>query len=144
MTGLALATLLRLSPAASAHVAVQLEGLRAVQADKLIGICWRESRCGQIGVHAGDAQWSDREWRSQVRLGHLDPACQPDQPGRWATWGPWGLSAASHWAYMPECYQPDWLGVPLVSAIVAARKLRRRCKPGPGRPGWCRAKPRKL
>lgn len=102
-------------------------------------ICARESRCQPIGVHEVDSHGSRRGWRSQVRLGHLDPDCQPYEPGAWATRGAWGLSAASHWAYLPACYQPAALDLSLVSAWVAARVYLARCSGHRRghRPGWC-------
>ena len=144
MPALVIALLLRLSPPAAAHAAAALEGLPPQVGSKLEAICHRESRCTTIRVHEIDAHLGRRGWRSQTRLGHLDPECQPytDRAGTplgWATRGPMGLSAASHWEYLPACYQPQILDVPLVSALVAARKWEARCK-GPGRPGWCRAK----
>jgi hypothetical protein len=90
-------------------------------------------------VHAVDSHLSAGGWRGQVKLGHLDRECQPYERGAWATRGPWGLSAASHWAYLPRCYQPAVLDVPLVSAWVAARVYAARCqgRRRADRPGWC-------
>ena len=143
---LTLALLLSLSPDPAIEVAARLEGLETWEVARLRGICWRESGCSTIAAHEIDAWGSRRGWRSQVRLGHLDASCQPYEPKAWATRGAWGLSAASHWAYLPACYLPHWLDVPLVSAIVAVRKWRARCVRGgrlaSDRPGWCRARPR--
>lgn len=122
-------------PNAAAVVASVLVG-RPDIADDLQAICFRESRCSLVEAHDIDAHLSPRGWRSQVRLGHLDPECQPYKAGAWATRGPWGLSAASHWPYLPDCYQPHWLDVPLVSAVVAARKYLARCEQADDLP-WC-------
>lgn len=103
--------------------------------DELWSICHRESRCAAVGVHDRDAWLSRPAYWGQVRLGHLDRDCQPPGPG-WATRGAWGLSAAAHWPYLPECYDPAWLDWPIVSAIVAIRKYVRRCEPTSTR-RWC-------
>jgi hypothetical protein len=126
------------SPETVAYMAAIEAGVPGL-APKLVAICERESRCTSVGVHEIDAHLSRRGWRSQVRLGHLDPECQPYEPGQWATRGAWGLSAASHWQYMPECYQPRELDEPMVSARIAVRKYQARCRKK-NRPGWCSAK----
>ncbi len=104
-------------------------------ADDLIAICQRESLCTAIGAHPGDAHLGG--WSGQEALGHLDESCQPDAPGEWATRGPWGLSAASHWAYLPKCYSPQYLDIVPVSALVAAEKYVCQCGPGDYHPDWC-------
>ena len=125
------------SPSASAGLVALLMG-RPEIADDLRAICHRESRCTAKRVHERDAWVSDREWAGQVRLGHLDPSCQPWAPGAWATRGAWGLSAGAHWAYLPPCYPPQILDIPIVSAIVAAQKYIKRCLPKRKTKGWCR------
>jgi hypothetical protein len=120
-------------PRAAARLAAQVEGDPHL-AEPLLQICHRESRCKPtVGVHAIDHHLSSRGYRGQVALGHLRPWCQPYQEGAWATRGAWGLSAASHWEYLPPCYPPWVLDIALVSALVAARKYSRRC-PGIS---WC-------
>lgn len=127
-------------PISAAYIAAWAVGAPWIAPD-LVRICKRESpghACARaVGVHRRDAWVSDREWRSQVRLGHLDPVCQRDQPGEWGPRGNWGLSAASHWQFLPVCYQPQWLDVPLVSAIVAARKYLKRCAVVFRASRWC-------
>jgi hypothetical protein len=125
-------------PETLAYVAAMEVGEPAI-APALVGICWRESRCSPVAVHEGDAHLSRRGWRSQVRLGHLDPTCQPYARGQWATRGAWGLSAASHWSYLPACYQPAALDDLLTSARVAARKYIARCRVKK-RSSWCESK----
>lgn len=106
-------------------------------AKKLRRICFRESRCRAVGVHKGDAQLAYKDgWAGQVKMKHIDPKCQPYRKDQWATRGAFGLSAVSHWAYMPKCYQPEWFDVPLVSAWVAANKYMKRCYPKKTQ-GWC-------
>jgi hypothetical protein len=99
---------------------------------------WRRS--ARVGIHKRDAGSSRRVWRKMVRRGALDPACQPYVDGGWSTRGPWGLMAALHARWLPRCYQPHWLDVPLVSALVAARKYLEQCEPQPRprRRGWCK------
>lgn len=122
-----------LEPVPAAHVAAWLVG---VPAGELVRVCQRESRCRRVGAHETDLHLDG--YGGQVRLGHLDPRCQAHggRPYRWTTRGPWGLSAPSHWQYLPACYQPEWLDVPLVSAMVAARKYQHECAPKP-RTRWC-------
>lgn len=105
-------------------------------APELIRICKRESRCSSVGVHARDAHLSATSYWGQVRLGHLDRSCQAYVRKGWATRGPWGLSAAAHWQYMPACYRPEWFDFALVSAVVAVRKYLRHCDGQRGR-RWC-------
>jgi len=120
-------------PRSAARIAVALEGDPELL-EPLLKICHRESRCRRsVRVHAIDDHLSSRGYRGQVELGHLRPWCQPYRTGSWATRGAWGLSAASHWSYLPPCYPPWVLDIALVSAVVAARKYGRRC-PGIS---WC-------
>lgn len=105
------------------HYAEGSEADRAYKA--LVKICQRESRCLKIyGVHETDSHLSG--YRGQASLGHLNPQCQHPGSG-WATRGPWGLSAASHYSYLPPCYQPEVLDDVWVSADVATRKFLKNC-----------------
>ena len=117
-----------LPPRPAAHVAAWAVGEPSI-ASALLAICHRESRCKPIRVHHGDDDGSRGAWLYQTRVGHLDPQCQPYGRGGWATRGAWGLSAASHWQFLPDCYQPQILDVPIVSAYVAARKYLSVCVP---------------
>lgn len=127
--------LIMLPPRPSAWVASLIVG-RPDIAPSLIRICQRESRCNTISIHARDAHISPREYYGQVSWGHLDPECQPYKKDGWATRGAFGLSAGAHWKYMPKCYQPEWFDVPLVSAIVSARKYLVSCDKKRKR-RWC-------
>jgi hypothetical protein len=128
-----LSLLLGLGPYESAAIASAITGARV---DDLVAVCWRESRCQRIGVHHIDAHRDG--WGGQVRLGHLRAVCQPrGSRARWTTRGPWGLSAAAHWPYMPACYQPEVLDVPLASAVIAGRKMVRECYRRGPRGSWC-------
>ncbi len=135
----------RLKPIPAAYLAAWLVGAPWIAPD-LVRICKRESvghDCARPhGVHARDAWVSGREWRSQVRLGHLRPWCQPYREGQWGPRGNLGLSAASHWPFLPACYPPWVLDVPLVTMLVGAQKYLRVCmlvrksRWCPGRPSF--------
>lgn len=132
-----MALALFLPPKPAAHVAAWAVGHPEI-APALISICHRESRCTAIGVHSIDSHISPRAYWGQINLGHLDRTCQKhgSTPGRWSTRGAWGLNAAAHWQFLPRCYQPELLDVPLVSALIAARKYLRSCVPTHER-RWC-------
>lgn len=103
----------------------------------LEAVCRRESRCKRIGVHEIDARPDASSYAGQVRLGHLDEQCQPRGDWRrWGTRGIFGLNAADHWEYLPPCYEPEVLDLPVVSAMIAARKYLRRCD-GKRTRRWC-------
>ena len=149
MSKLLLVISLFLSPEQSIDLATSLLG-RPDLADDLKAIAWRESRLEPIGVHEVDRHldgyWGQVKLNDRARArgskdpGHIDRRCQPHykEPGMWATHGILGLSAAAHWEYMPRCYKPQWLDIPLVSAIVATRKYDRKCLQSKRRRGWCR------
>ena len=125
------------NPIASAWVVTAILGVPELR-DDVTAICHRESRCQALRVHERDAWVSRKEWLGQVKLGHLDADCQPYGEGGWATRGAWGLSAASHWNYLPRCYPPVVIDVPLVSAWIAVIKYKHHCLAKGTRPGWCR------
>lgn len=127
--------LIMLPPRPSAYVAAVVVQ-RADIASALIRICQRESRCKRISVHERDAHISPKEYFGQVSWGHLNPECQPYKKDAWATRGSFGLSAGAHWKYMPPCYRPEWFDIPLISAIVAARKYLVSCDKKRTR-RWC-------
>lgn len=140
LQALALAAAAALDPVEAAEVAARLVG-RPDIAPALVRVCERETSdgtvCRRVGVHQRDAWVSASSWGGQVQLGHLDPRCQPRGEGRrWATRGVAGLNAAAHWPYLPPCYQPEMLDVPIVSMLVAARKYLRRCD-GERTRRWC-------
>ena len=125
------------NPKIFAYIAAIIIG-RPDIADDLISICHRESRCHVIGEHKIDKHLSGREWHGQIKLKHLDKRCQKKKAGGWATHGPWGLSDASHWEYVPKCYQPYVFDIVFVSAIVAAKKYIRICWSVNKKGGWCK------
>lgn len=123
--------------------------------DDLIDICMRESRCQEIQTHEIDAHISDNEWYGQTNIGsryrkkgienkHLDKRCQKRKAaGGWATHGSWGMSAGTHWPYMPPCYQPEDLDDLYTAALLAARKYERVCwetNTKHTKHGWCKVK----
>ena len=62
---------------------------------ELTRICIRESRCREIGPHAGDAKHARGQLRRAVRAGIVDfEACEglPRDAGEWGTRGPFGLA----------------------------------------------------
>jgi len=127
-----------MSPKVVAYVITLLLG-RPDIADDLISICNRESRCTLVETHKIDKHISNSEWHGQVKLGHLDPECQPRKAkGGWATHGPWGLSAGAHWRWVPPCYQPEAFNNPYVSGYVAARKYIIQCWQPGKKKGWCK------
>ncbi len=125
-------------PKVAAVWAAKMVGYESI-GPALVKICERETGCRPWAEHDGDLSSATREtYDVQVDLGRIDPACQPWHPRRWGTGSPWGLSAVSHWAYMPPCFQPDELHDTRASAVVAARKYVTRCMPGAKtRSGWC-------
>lgn len=132
----AVAVAVSLEPVTAAHVVAYAHG-RPGLADGLVEVCRRESRCLRIGPHKIDADLDPSDgYRGQVRLGHLRPWCQRYRENAWHTRGAFGLSAASHHAYLFPCYPPEILDVPLVSAWVAARKMLARCSTS-DRARWC-------
>jgi hypothetical protein len=136
-----LVMLYSLGPEAAIERAADIVG-RPDIVPALLEVCRRESRCQAIGVHAVDAHHRASSYVGQVRLGHLDASCQErGDLWRWGTRGMMGLNAADHWEYMPACYQPEVFDVPIVSALVAARKYLRRCD-GERQRSWCPKKVR--
>lgn len=95
-------------------------------------ITWQETRGVALGVHVGDAHLTHRVWRQANRVGWLEPWCQGDGLG-WSSRGAWGLMAAYHVRFLGRC-APAWVfDVPLVSAYVAAKKIREHCAKPPAR-----------
>lgn len=93
-------------------------------APKLIRICERESDCEIIGVHRGDRRHSHAAWRGGVRVGWVNPQCQPDGNG-WATTGSYGTMAAFTLHHLKIPCAPPWLlNFPPLGAIAAARRMK--------------------
>jgi hypothetical protein len=99
-------------------------------ASELVHICRRESHCRLVGAHAQDA-WAGRLMqRKALRVGWLDPTCRHHRgaPERYSTRGAHGLSAAYSLRYVGGCLPPEVLDIPMVSAIVAARRAKGQCR----------------
>jgi hypothetical protein len=110
-----------------------------VERRALLAIAWRESRLRPIARHKVDHKpkgWRGdglaaarrvgrRAWQRAVARGLLDPTCQPlGEPADWSSRGAWGQVAAYALPYLPACWPPWALDVPLVSAWVAVQRLR--------------------
>lgn len=94
-------------------------------------ICWRESRCKPLRMHAIDRDHSVSVWRYAVRRRRLRPqTCFFHRnPQQWSTSGPFGLMRGYHWQFLGNpCLPPGVLDIPLVSAYVAYQKLSKGCK----------------
>lgn len=100
-----------------------------VSARWLRGVAYRERRGVKVAsVDRRDVWASDRSWKRAVRVGWVDPSCQP-KTAQWSTRGSWGLIAAYHVRYLPgRCWPPWVLDLPHVSVLVATAKLERICR----------------
>lgn len=147
--------LLALSPRAAVVVVTPDERERA----QLLAIGWRESRLRAVGRHKVDARprgWTGpgltiarsvgaRAWARAVQRGLLHPDQCPlhdrGEASRWSTRGAWGLVAAYSVPYLPGCWPPWALDIPVISAWVARERLRRAARPGAPRAlrRWARA-----
>lgn len=92
-------------------------------------ICARESNLQPIGVHPGDAGRSLAVWRDAVRVGWVDPECQPHRRHAWSTRGIAGTMAAYTVRHLPiPCMPPAVLDIPIVAAYAATLRAHdRRC-----------------
>jgi hypothetical protein len=98
-------------------------------APELERICARESNLRPIGVHPEDAGRSLAVWREAVRVGNVDPTCQPHEHHAWSTRGIAGVMAGFtlHHVGVP-CLPPWVLDLPIVNAYAATRRAHdRRC-----------------
>lgn len=88
-----------------------------------------ESRGVVVGVHRGHARRVSgrRFWAAAVRAGYLMPeTCEEHQLGdgdRWGVRAAHGHAAALAVRYLGACVAPEVLDEPLVSAVVAVRRL---------------------
>jgi len=115
-------------PAASSAVGALIVGAPEL-APELVGICRRESHCRWVGVHPADA-WAGRLMqRKALQVGWLDRRCHHHLGAgdRYSTHGVHGLSAAYSLRFIPACVPPEILDIPLVSAVVAARRAAHQC-----------------
>lgn len=121
-------SLAALGPLDAAIVAAHAEG-RPDLAAEVRALVVVESRGVAVGVHTRHARRVP--WRAfyaaAVRVRYLDPAqCPEHAPGdgaRWGVRGAAGLVAAYSVRYLWACAPPEALDDPLVSAVVAVRRL---------------------
>lgn len=108
-----------IDPWTAAHVGAALAG-RPEWGPDLVRIARRESQLRAIGIHPGDAGNSRSVWLAAVRVGWLDPQCQPYERGAWSTRGVAGTMAAFTLHHLRVPCLPPWvLDVPLVAAVAA-------------------------
>lgn len=120
------------TPTEAAHVAAVAVGAPEMERE-LLRICRRESRClGRVKVHEIDAWASHRVYKKAAKRGWVDPKCQAYVPKGWSTRGAFGLMAAYnlHKLGIP-CLPPEAMDVPIVSALIAAKKLEVECSKRP-------------
>ena len=97
-------------------------------APELERICARESNLRPVGIHPEDAGRSAAVWRAAVRVGWVDPTCQPYRPGAWSTRGIAGTMAALTVHHLGPCMPPWVIDLPLLAAVAATRRAHhRRC-----------------
>ena len=71
----------------------------------------------------GDSIWSQTAIRGYKRR-----SVKRHDKEAFGVRGPFGLSYAYNARYVPGCWYPELMDVPIVSAIIAARKALRKCK----------------
>lgn len=109
---------------AAAHIERRLDLAAEVRALALV-----ESRGQVVGVHREHARRvaGRRFWVAAARVGWLSPeTCEAHLVGdgdRWGVRGAHGLAAAYSVRYLGACVAPEVLDQPLVSAVVAVRRL---------------------
>lgn len=122
------AALMALSPVKASIVGAQLAGWPGM-ASELIDICEDESLCESIGIHRGRiARVRGRAvWERAVEKGLLG-ACDQHALGdgdRWGVRGVHGNIGAYAVSDLGVCVAPEALDVPILSAIVTAKRLGR-------------------
>lgn len=118
--------LLELGPVEASITGARLAGVPGL-ASELLDICEAESRCSAIGIHRGKAarKGGGVFWRLAVEAGWLG-SCDAHalgDPDRWGIRGTHGLAAAYSVRWLGECVDPAVLDVPVISAVVTARRL---------------------
>lgn len=121
-----IARLLELGPVEASLVGARLAGVPGL-ASELLDICATESQCTAVGIHRGRLRRvSGRDFYRRARAAGLLDACPAHDLGdgeRWGIRGAHGLAAAYSVHLLGECVPPEALDVPLLSAIVTARRL---------------------
>ena len=119
------AALMGLSPVKASLVGAQLAGWPGM-ASELIDICEVESECALIGVHHRRIN-GRRVWQRAVEAGLLS-SCDLHALGdgdRWGVRGVHGNIGAYAVSDLGVCVAPEALDVPILSAIVTAKRLGR-------------------
>lgn len=119
------AALMGLSPVKASLAGARLAGWSGL-ASELIDICESESECVVIGVHHRRVN-GRRAWQRAVEKSLLD-SCDLHALGdgdRWGVRGIHGNIGAYAVADLGVCVAPEALDVPILSAIVTARRLGR-------------------
>jgi len=120
-----LARLLALGPVEASLAGARIAGVPGL-ASELLDLCSTESQCTAIGIHRGGRRVSGREFYRRARAAQLLDDCPAHDLGdgdRWGIRGAHGLAAAYSVHLLGECVPPEALDVPLLSAIVTARRL---------------------
>jgi len=120
------ARLLSLEPVEASIAGARLAGVPGL-ASELLDICEVESLCERVGIHAGGRPRvrGAAFWRLAVAAGWLG-TCEAhalDDGARWGIRGAHGLAAAYSVRWLGPCVAPEALDVPVLSAIVTARRL---------------------
>lgn len=121
-----LARLLELGPVEASIVGAKIAGVPGL-ASELLDICEVESECRPIGIHRdGPPRISGLRFYRLARAKQLLDDCPAHALGdadRWGIRGAHGLAAAYSVYWLGECVPPEAIDVPLLSAIVTARRL---------------------
>ena len=124
-------------PWAAARLGAVMAGHHEYAAEVLKTCRVESGGCKRIGIHRGHMQRKSglAFYRSALARGDVNPdECpahrdehveMPVDPGRWGIRGAHGNAAAYAVEYLQECAAPEAMDVPLLSAIVTARRLHR-------------------
>lgn len=115
-----------LEPLEAARYAAKLEGPGYIRLTaRLRSVCWRESRCSRIGLHKRDLHAADLMYKKAAKVKWLPGCHQGKDPSRFGVRGAWGLSVSYNVRYTPlPCdTEPEAFDIPVLSALVAARKM---------------------
>lgn len=122
-------TLLTLEPRQAARVGAHLAGQGHLTRE-LQGICRRESRCNAIGIHEIDREYGPLMYKKAHLVNWLYSWCpfHRGDPERFGVRGSFGLSAAYSLRFLPGCWPPEVMDIPIVSAYLAAKRAENQCK----------------
>ena len=120
-----LRSIVSVEPVDASTIGCRMAGLG--YAEEVARICRTESRCSRIGLHVGHAprvRGEVFEARAR-RAGWIGNDCPGHVEGgaRWGVRGPHGNVAAYSVRHLQRCAVPEVVDVPLLSAIVACRRL---------------------